>query len=473
MLQLVPGIGHSNLNRHMAQDSINPASGDRFATFAELDETGIDKRLRVAHTAFEAWRDVPSQRRAALVSAIADQLDARREELATLAVREMGKTLRSARDEVAKCALACRHYAARAPSLLAPEAIQSDGSIAGHIRYDPIGLVLAVMPWNFPYWQVIRAAAPAIAAGNGVVLKHASNVPQCATAIESLITEAGAPAGLFSTLLISAAQVGAVIDDPRIAAVTLTGSEAAGRSVASRAGATLKKSVLELGGSDPFIVLASADVQKAAAAAVQARTVNNGQSCIAAKRFIVVEQVAGEFISGFVAGMRALVVGDPMDEGTQLGPLATPAIREELHQQVESTRARGARVLLGGAPRSGRGFYYEPTVLTEVPPDTAAARDELFGPVAPVFVVPDADAALALANSTHFGLGASVWTRDGKEADAFTARIQAGLVFVNAIVASDPRFPFGGIKRSGYGRELGVVGLREFVNIKTVRGSAV
>ncbi len=457
----------------MAQDSINPASGDRFATFAELDATGIDKRLGVAHTAAGAWRDVPSQRRAALVSAIADQLDTKREELATLAVREMGKTLRSARDEVAKCALACRHYAARAPSLLAPEPIQADGAIAGHVRYDPIGLVLAVMPWNFPYWQVIRAAAPAIAAGNGVVLKHASNVPQCAMAIESLITEAGAPAGLFSTLLIGAPQVGAIIDDPRIAAVTLTGSEAAGRSVASRAGAALKKSVLELGGSDPFIVLSSADVRKAAAAAVQARTVNNGQSCIAAKRFIVVEKVAGEFISGFVAGMRALVVGDPMDEGTQLGPLATPAIREELHQQVEATRARGARVLLGGAPRTGRGFYYEPTVLTEVPLDTAAARDELFGPVAPVFVVPDADAALALANSTHFGLGASVWTRDAHEADEFTARIEAGLVFVNAIVASDPRFPFGGIKRSGYGRELGVVGLREFVNMKTVRGSAV
>jgi succinate-semialdehyde dehydrogenase/glutarate-semialdehyde dehydrogenase len=455
----------------MAQHSINPATGDRFATFAELDDAGVSARLGAAHAAAEAWRDVSPQQRAALISAVADRLDARRDELATLAVLEMGKTLRSARDEVAKCALACRHYAAHAPALLAAESIVSEGAVAGTIRYDPIGLVLAVMPWNFPYWQVIRAAAPGIAAGNGVVLKHASNVPQCAMAIESLFAAAGAPRGIFSTMLIGSSRVGALIDDPRIAAVTLTGSEGAGRAVAARAGAALKTSVLELGGSDPFIVLASADVPKAAAAAVAARTVNNGQSCIAAKRFIVVEQAAHAFIAEFVAGMRALVVGDPMHEATQLGPLATSAIRDELHQQVEATRAGGARLLLGGAPTAGRGFYYEPTVLADVPLDTAAARDELFGPVAPVFVVPDAAAALSLANSTPFGLGASVWTRDEAEAAEFTARIEAGLVFVNAIVASDPRFPFGGVKRSGYGRELGVVGLREFVNIKTVRGA--
>ena len=456
----------------MTQHSTNPATGDRFATFAELDDAGIDTRLGAAHVAAAAWRGVPLQQRAALVAGIADQLDARRDELATLAVLEMGKTLRSARDEVAKCALACRHYAAHAPALLTPESISSDGSVAGSIRYDPIGIVLAVMPWNFPYWQVMRAVAPNIAAGNGLVLKHASNVPQCAMVIESLVNAAGAPNGLFNTMLVGSSRVGALIDDPRIAAVTLTGSEAAGRAVAGRAGSALKKSVLELGGSDPFIVLASADVPTAAAAAVTARTVNNGQSCIAAKRFIVVERVAREFVARFVAGMGALVVGDPMNDATQLGPLATAAIRDELHQQVETTRARGATLLLGGTPRAGRGFFYEATVFTDVPLDTAAARDELFGPVAPVFVVRDADAALALANSTDFGLGASVWTRDADEAAQFTAGIEAGLVFVNAIVASDPRFPFGGVKRSGYGRELGVVGLREFVNIKTVRGSA-
>ena len=453
--------------------SINPASGERFATHAEHDDAAVESRVAAAHAAARSWQRSTFAERSALLEAVARRLDAERDALAEIAVREMGKTLRAARDEVAKCALGCRYYAANGPPLLAPEIAITDGAVSGGIRYDPLGVVLAVMPWNFPYWQVFRAVAPAIMAGNAIVLKHASNVPGCASAIESLMKRAGAPAGLFTTLLIGSARVGTLIDDDRIAAVTLTGSEAAGRDVAARAGAALKKSVLELGGSDPFIVLESADVERAASAAVSARIVNNGQSCIAAKRFIVTEPVARDFTDRFVAGMRALVVGDPMHDATQLGPLATAAIRDDLHAQVEATRARGARIVTGGAPRPGPGFFYEPTVFTDVPLDAVAARDELFGPVAPVFVVRDADAALALANATTFGLGASVWTRDVDEAAEFTAGIEAGLVFVNTVVASDPSLPFGGVKRSGYGRELGAYGLREFVNIKTVRGAAI
>jgi succinate-semialdehyde dehydrogenase/glutarate-semialdehyde dehydrogenase len=329
--------------------------------------------------------------------------------------------------------------------------------------------VLAVMPWNFPFWQVIRFAAPALVAGNVGVLKHASNVPQCALALEDLFRRAGAPEGAFTTLLVEARRVEALIGDPRVAAVTLTGSEAAGRQVAAAAGRHLKKTVLELGGSDPFVVLPSADVEQAARVAVTARTLNNGQSCIAAKRFIVHADVHDAFVERFVAGMRALRVGDPMADGTQVGPLATGQIRDEVHEQVRRSLDAGATLRCGGAPLDRPGFYYPPTVLTEVPREAAAAREEVFGPVAAVFRARDVDEALALANDTPFGLGSAVWTRDADDVRRFEAGLEAGMVFVNGMVASDPRLPFGGIKASGYGRELAAVGMREFTNVKTVR----
>jgi succinate-semialdehyde dehydrogenase/glutarate-semialdehyde dehydrogenase len=387
---------------------------------------------------------------------------------------EMGKLLRAARDEVAKCALTLRYYADHVAAFVAPEVILDEPAQRGEVHYQPLGAVLAVMPWNFPYWQVMRFAAPAVAAGNVGLLKHASNVPQCALALESLWERAGAPKGVFQTLLIESSRVDALIADPRIAAVTLTGSEAAGRSVAAAAGRAIKKTVLELGGSDPFIVTAKADVAAAAHAAVSARTINNGQSCIAAKRFIVVDAVAEEFTERFLASMRALRSGDPGDQATDLGPLATRSIRDDLHAQVQLSVARGAVCPLGGAPSDGAGFFYPPTVLLDVPNDSPAATDELFGPVAAIFRVADVEAAIALANTSKFGLGASVWTRNVEEAGHCAAWLDCGTVFVNGIVASDPRFPFGGVKASGYGRELGVWGLREFVNIKTVRyaGSA-
>jgi succinate-semialdehyde dehydrogenase/glutarate-semialdehyde dehydrogenase len=378
----------------------------------------------------------------------------------------MGKVIGAARDEVAKCASGCRFYAEHAEAFLAPE--QVDGPDQ-QVVVQPLGAVLAIMPWNFPFWQTVRFAAPALAAGNVGVLKHASNVPQCALALEDVFRRAGAPPGVFQTLLIGSDLVERVIADDRIAAVTLTGSEAAGRSVAAAAGKHLKKTVLELGGSDPFIVLASADVERAVATAVQARIVNNGQSCIAAKRFIVVDTVYDGFARELAGRMRALRLGDPMDEQTELGPLATEAIRSELSRQVAESVAAGARVLVGGEAREGQGLFFPPTVLVDVPARAPAAREELFGPVAALFRVADADEALARANDTTFGLGASVWTRDRTEAARFSAELAAGSIFVNDMVASDPRFPFGGIKRSGYGRELGVHGLREFVNVKTVR----
>jgi len=455
----------------MPQSSVNPATGDVLAVIADHTEAEVEQRLARAAAAARRWRHTPLTERTAMLRRMADRLDGEREALARLATLEMGKTVTAARQEVAKCAALCRYYADEAPALLAPERVVREGRDEGAVHFHPLGVLLAIMPWNFPYWQAIRAAAPALAAGNAVILKHASNVPQCALAIERLFTAAGAADGAFTTVLISGSRAGTLIEDPRIAAVTLTGSEAAGRDVGARAGRAVKPSVLELGGSDPFVVLASADVEAAAATAVSARCINNGQSCIAAKRFIVHDAVYDAFADRFTAGMRALVVGDPLLDSTDLGPLATASIRAEVDDQMRRTVAAGARVLCGGIVPPGPGNVYPPTVLADVPRDAPAAREEVFGPVAPLFRVSSADEALALANDTPFGLGASVWTRDAAEAVRFAEGIEAGSVFINAMVASDPRFPFGGVKTSGIGRELAREGLRSFVNVKTVRGA--
>ncbi|MHB0964011.1 MAG: NAD-dependent succinate-semialdehyde dehydrogenase [Gemmatimonadaceae bacterium] len=455
----------------MPQSSVNPATGDVLAVIADHTEADIERLLSRAALASARWRANPLEARTAMLRRMADLLDEEREPLARLATLEMGKPVAAARQEVSKCALLCRYYADEAAALLAPEPVVRDGREEGAVHFHPLGVLLAIMPWNFPYWQAIRAAAPALAAGNVVLLKHASNVPQCALAFARLFTAAGAADGAFTTLLVAGSRVGALIEDPRVAAVTLTGSEAAGRDVGARAGHAVKPCVLELGGSDPFVVLASADVDAAATTAVRARCINNGQSCIAAKRFIVHEAVYDAFAERFTAAMRALVIGDPLLDSTDIGPLATASIRSEVDDQVRRTVAAGARVLCGGVVPPGPGNTYPPTVLAFVPRDSAAAREEVFGPVAPLFRVASADEALAVANDTTFGLGASVWTRDAAEARRFADSIEAGSVFINAMVASDPRFPFGGVKASGIGRELAREGIRSFVNVKTVRGA--
>ncbi|HEY2389099.1 MAG TPA: NAD-dependent succinate-semialdehyde dehydrogenase [Candidatus Binatia bacterium] len=447
--------------------SINPATGAVIATYRPHGPAEIEERLAKAASAFERWRLTSLADRTALLVRIADLLEERRERYARLMTDEMGKLLGDARAEVTKCATACRYYAEHAAAMLAPETVPTEMT-KSYVVFDPLGPVLAVMPWNFPFWQLFRFAAPGLAAGNVALLKHASNVCGSALALEELWRDAGAPAGVFQTLLVPAAAIAAIVADDRVRAVTLTGSERAGMSIAAAAGRACKKCVLELGGSDPFVVLADADPVRTARAAASARVVNGGESCIAAKRFIVAREIAEPFTRALADVMGALRVGDPSRPETQVGPLARTDLRDEVAQQVARSVAAGARCLVGGAALAGAGAYYAPTVLADVRPGMAAFDEEVFGPVAAVVVAQDADEAVALANRTRYGLGASIWTRDTARAEALARRLEAGMVFVNEAVRSDPRLPFGGVKRSGYGRELSHYGIREFANVRTI-----
>jgi succinate-semialdehyde dehydrogenase/glutarate-semialdehyde dehydrogenase len=448
--------------------TINPATGKTIRTFEPLSPAQVGECLDRAASAYLTHRRSAFTDRAQRMKKAATILDAECRELGRLMTLEMGKPIGAGIAEAQKCATGCRYYAENAEHFLADQPVKMEGG-KNWVAFQPIGVVLAIMPWNFPFWQVFRFAAPALMAGNVGVLKHASNVPQCALAIEDVFRRAGFADGVFQTLLIGSDVVEGIVADQRIAAVTLTGSEAAGRSVASVAGKTLKKSVMELGGSDPFVVMPSADLDQAVSTAVTARMINNGQSCIAAKRFIIHEKIYDEFLKRFVAGVSAIRVGDPMDEKTQLGPLATGAIRDGLDNQVKASVTAGARLLTGGKKLEGEGYFYAPTVLADIPPSAPAAQEELFGPVASVFKAKDLADSIRIANGTSFGLGASAWTRDAAEQNAFIAEIESGMVFINGMVASDPRIPFGGVKHSGFGRELGEFGIREFVNIKSVR----
>ena len=451
----------------MAIATINPATGELLKSFEPLSDSQINEKIRRAAEAFPKFRALTFAQRAHMMREAADILESEKNAIARLMTTEMGKTLRSAVDEAVKCAWVCRHYADRAEAFLADEIIQTNAT-RSYVRYQPLGIILVVMPWNFPFWQAFRFIAPGLMAGNVGLLKHASNVPQCALKIEEVLCRAGFPEGIFQTLLIGADKVDRILDDPRIAAATLTGSEEAGVNVGAGAAKRIKKVVLELGGSDPFVVMPSANFDEAVATAVKARTINNGQSCIAAKRFIIAESIADRFEREFVARMQALRVGDPTDEKTDVGPLANPEAVKSVHEAVQNTVQAGARLLAGGKPAEGPGNFYLPTVLAHVPPNSPAYGEELFGPVASIFRVKDLDDAIRVANDSRFGLGASAWTNDPAEQERFINELEAGMVFINQMVASDPRLPFGGIKRSGFGRELGVHGIREFTNIKTV-----
>ena len=452
----------------MAIATINPATGETLKTFTPLSDAEVETKLALAQSTFEQYRHTTFEQRSQWLNRCADILEQDASKFGQIMTMEMGKTLQSAIAEAEKCAKVCRYYAEKAPEFLADVPIASDAS-QSYVAYQPLGTILAVMPWNFPFWQVFRFAAPALMAGNVGILKHASNVPQCALAIESIISEAGFPTGAFQTLLIGAAKVKSIIEDDRVKAATLTGSEPAGAALASAAGEQIKKVVLELGGSDPFVVMESADLESAVTTAVTARMLNNGQSCIAAKRFIVAESIADRFESQLLAQFKALTIGDPMDKDTDIGPLATATIRSELDQQVKEAVKQGAKVLIGGEPISDRqGNYYPPTILTNVSVDSPIAREEFFGPVAMLFRIKNLDEAIDAANDIPFGLGASAWTSDSDESKRFVNELEAGAVFINGMVKSDPRLPFGGIKRSGYGRELSSQGIHEFVNIKTV-----
>ena len=451
----------------MTMESINPATGEILKRFEPHGQAEVERILDAAVAAQRDWARRSVAERAVPMRKVAALLKERAADYGRLMALEMGKPVKDGVLEAQKCASGCEHYAEQAATYLAPREIKTDAR-RSFVRYEPLGVVLAVMPWNFPFWQVFRFIAPNLMAGNGGVLKHASNVPQCALAIEQVMRDAGFPASLFRTLLVGAGAVPGLIEDPRIAAATLTGSEPAGRAVGAATGRALKPVVLELGGSDPFIVLADADLDAAAQAAAYARCINSGQSCIAAKRFIVVDAVYDRFLPRFVDAMRAQRMGDPLDESHTLGPQARRDLRDELHAQVQKAVAQGARCVLGGQVPAGPGAYYPPSVLTEVRPGNLAWHEEIFGPVAAVIRARDEDHAVAIANDSRFGLGASLWTRSAETAERLAPRIEAGSVFVNSFVKSDPRLPFGGIKHSGVGRELGVEGIHEFVNIKTV-----
>ncbi len=451
----------------MAIASINPATGEVIKTFRSLSDAEIENKLQRSVAAFKAEGKTPFAVRAQRMLKAAEILERDKERFARLMTLEMGKPYQAAVAEAVKCTTGCRYYAENTERFLADEVVET-GAKKSFVRYLPIGPILAVMPWNFPFWQVFRFAAPALMAGNAGLLKHASNVPQCALAIEQIFLEAGFPEGVFQTLLIGSGAVDAILNDPRVRAATLTGSEQAGIQVGIGAAKRIKKVVLELGGSDPFIIMPSADLDVAVATAVQARVQNNGQSCIAAKRFIVADSIAAEFEKKFVARMEALRIGDPFDEKTELGPLATPDAVVTLDADVQKSIQAGAKLLTGGHPVPGKGNYYAPTVLTNIPKDSPAYGEEFFGPVASIFRVKDQDEAIRIANDVRFGLGASAWTNDDGERERFINELDSGMVFINKMVASDPRIPFGGVKYSGHGRELGAVGIREFMNAKTV-----
>jgi succinate-semialdehyde dehydrogenase / glutarate-semialdehyde dehydrogenase len=448
--------------------SINPATEALLAEFAPWTPSEVDAAVEAAANAQRYWRERPVQERADAMRSLAALLRDRSERYAQLITQEMGKPIAEARAEIEKCAVGAEHYAQHGPGYLAPERVETE-SLDSYVAYEPLGVVLAVMPWNFPFWQVVRAGVPILMAGNAVVLKHASNVPQCALAVEEAFRDAGLPDGLLRALLVEGAAVEAVIADARIAGVTLTGSSQVGARIASLAGSHLKKQVLELGGSDPFIVLADADVPYAARVAARARNQNNGQSCIAAKRFLVADEIGDEFVARLADAIRELRVGDPLDSDVQVGPLARADLRETLADQVAATVRAGAEVVVGDGPIPDRGWYVAPTLLDGVRPEMAAFREETFGPVAAVTRVHDLDEAITLANDTVYGLGASVWTRDLDASRHIARRLEAGSVFVNGLVASDARMPLGGVKASGYGRELGEHGAREFTNVQTVR----
>ena len=451
----------------MAIASINPTTGETIREFCALTPAQIEEKLALAEQSFQKHRRSSLVERGLILQTVATILDSDREKLARMMTLEMGKPIRASADEISKCARGCRFYAENAERFLEEEDAQT-GATRSYVRYQPLGAILAVMPWNFPFWQVFRFAAPALMAGNVGLLKHAANVPQCALAIEDIFRRAGFEEGIFQTLLIETGPVAAIIKDSRVKAVTLTGSDRAGSEVASAAAKEIKKSVLELGGNDPFIVMPSAEFEAAVSTAVKARTVNNGQSCIAAKRFIIADEIYDRFIAEFVRRMEQLKVGDPLDEQTEIGPLATENILRGVDEQVRKSIEAGAKLLIGGKQLERSGFFYAPTVLVDVPKNSPAYREEIFGPVAAMFRIRDDAAAIEIANDSQFGLGASAWTTERRQQELFASELEAGMIFINGMVASDPRLPFGGVKRSGFGRELGVHGIREFVNAKTV-----
>ena len=448
-------------------ESVNPATGETIKTYEDMTPPQAAAAVAESHEAWKTWRKTSFAERATPMKKAAAILRERKQEFATLMALEMGKPLKQGIAEVEKSALGCEYYADHAEAHLASEIITTDAS-KSYVAFDPLGVVLAVMPWNFPFWQVFRFAAPALMAGNTGVLKHASNVPGCALAIEEIFTQAGFPKGVFRTLLIGSKQVKAVIEHPRVRAVTLTGSTPAGKAVAAQAGAVIKKTVLELGGSDAYIVLEDADLDHAVSTCTTSRLINSGQSCVNAKRFVIVEPLLAAFTERLVASMRATRMGDPLAEGTDIGPQARRDLRDDLHKQVLDSIANGATLLLGGEVPPGAGSFYPPTVLTDVKPGMPAYDEELFGPVAAIIAARDEADAVRIANDSVFGLGAAVFTRDLARGERIARELEAGCTFINALVASDPRLPFGGIKEAGYGRELGSYGIREFMNVKTV-----